>query len=67
MAMRSVTTTFVASDRLNSEPFHICKVWANALCRCFALAKYTVCVKPQTENAMSNDRNGSITWEGRTS
>ena len=46
--MRTVTVMFVASDRLKSDPFHTCRMCANALCSFLARAKYTVCAKPQT-------------------
>ena len=38
-AIKTDTVTFVASDRLKSEPFQTCRMCANALCSFFARAK----------------------------
>lgn len=45
--MREVTVTFVASERLKTAPFQCSRVDAKAVCVLFAVAKKTVCAKPQ--------------------
>ena len=41
-AISEVTTTFVASDRENTDPFHTCNLCTKALCVSVACAKTTV-------------------------